>query len=64
MCKLKHDNITYLDYGEIKGHGPESSQINKREEAVRKTLLTTQRALQKLIFVIKVQSSVSFVSQQ
>jgi hypothetical protein len=34
-----HYNITYLEHGEIKGHGPASSQSYNEQEAVTKTLL-------------------------
>jgi len=34
-----HYNITYLEHGEIKGHGPASSQSYNAQEAVTKTHL-------------------------
>jgi len=34
-----HYNITYLEHGEIKGHGPASSQSYNAQEAVTKTQL-------------------------
>lgn len=47
--------VTYLEYGDIKGHGPASSETNNTEEAVTKTLLTIQTVFVKFIFVTDVQ---------
>jgi len=44
-----HYSITYLEHGEIKGHGPASSQSYNLQEAVTKTVLTLYTAFQKLV---------------
>ena len=46
-----HDNITYLEYGDIKDHGPASSQSYNVQEAVTKTLMMIQSAIQTLIVI-------------
>lgn len=51
----KKMTVTYLEYVDIKGHGPASSETNNTEEAVTKTLLTIQTVFLKLISVTNVQ---------
>lgn len=56
----KKMTVTYLEHGDIKGHGPASSETNNTEEAVTKTLLTIQTVFLKLISVTNVQVTKNF----